>query len=539
MAQDAKLRLHLYGRFRIETVSNEDRAPKSAKSQALIALLATSETGGRGRLWLQKRLWPGKSPEKASTSLRQALSEIRRALDEERACLASDRRSVTLDLATVELVPAGPGAEFLEGIQLLDGDHGLADWLAHHRANGVPVSPPQGQQTLVVDPYLHRNVPTRPVVLFLTQGDKNSELGLIEDIFIDSVARSMRETLSAEVRVEGVTADPNAFRVEVQAYRGEGNTIGIRSRVRHGSPETLVWSGMTSTQLHGAPPVEDLQIVSLGNQLIDALAEAMTANISQTKDIRDANLLTRLAIRRIFTLKPENLREADEMLSVAEELGAGALSSAWRAQLRVIQHVELHAGRSENLADEARNLAVLALEREPMNSMVLAACANMRLVLDKDVNACMELARRSVRINPANPLAWDSLADAKLYAGEIGEAYALAVRAQKISSGSPFGHWWDFGRCLTAALNGRRSEALRMAEAAHAMSPEFRPPLRYLTALYAADERFDDAIRTADRLKKLEPDFSFERMATDDSYPISPLRWGGLLDSGKVISLSG
>jgi len=537
VVKDAKLRLFLYGRFRMETADRSDRAPKSAKSQTLIALLATSDTGGRGRLWLQKRLWPKKEADKASTSLRQALSEIRRALGDDRDLLDSDRRSVTLDLERIELVPAVPGAEFLEGIQLLDGDHSVSEWLEHHRAPKAPPVTPQA--TIVTDPYLRQNVPSRPVVLFQTQSDKNSDLGLIEDIFVDSVARSMRETLSAEIRVEGVSADPNAFRVDVQAYRGEGATVGIRSRVRHGAPDLLVWSGMTSTQLHGAPPVEDLQIVSLGNQLIDALAEAMTANIRETKDIRDANLLTRLAVRRIFTLKPENLLEADNMLATAEGLGAGALSSAWRAQLRVIQHVELHEGRSENLADEARKLALNAMEREPMNSMVLAACANMRLVLDEDINACLELARRSVRINPANPLAWDSLADAKLYAGDIGEAYALARRAQKISSGSPFGHWQDFGRCLTAALTGRRAEALRMAETAHALSPEFRPPLRYLTALYAADERYEDAQRTAERLKKLEPDFSFERMANDDSYPISPLRWGGLLDSGKVIALSG
>jgi tetratricopeptide (TPR) repeat protein len=534
-AHNPKLRLFLYGRFRLETASGDDRAPKSAKSQALLALLATNETGGRGRLWLQKRLWPKKEADKASTSLRQALSEIRRSLGDDREILEADRRSVNLDLSRIDVVPAAPGAEFLEGIQLMDGDHAIGDWLDHHRA----VVAPQPAQQMFTDTYVQRAIPARPIVVFQTQSDKNSDLALIEDIFVDCVARSMRETLSADVRIEGVTVDPNAFRVEVQAYRGEGATVGIRSRVRHGSPDTLVWSGMTSTQLHGAPPVEDLQIVSLGNQLIDALAEAMTGQITDTKDIRDANLLTRLAIRRIFTLKPENLLEADNMLAMAEELGAGALSSAWRAQLRVIQHVELHDGRSENLPDEARKLAVLAMEREPMNSMVVAAVANTRLVLDKDVNVCMELARRSVRLNPANPLAWNSLATAKLYAGDIGEAHVLAVRAQKISSGSPFGHWWDFGRCLTAALTGRKAEALQLAEAAHALSPEFRPPLRYLTALYAADERYDDALRTAERLKKLEPDFTFERMAKDETYPISPLRWGGLLDSGKVIALSG
>lgn len=534
---DTQLTLYLYGRFRLETADGMDVSPKSAKSQALLALLATSETGGRGRLWLQKRLWPNKPAEKASTSLRQALSEIRRSLGDFRDLLTADRRAVTLDLDQITQQAGRPGDEFLEGIQLVDGDHGLQDWLDRNRAEPVPAPPPAVAVPEATS--IHRPAVQRPVVVFQTQEGLLADLSLIEDIFVDCVARSMRETLSAEVRVGGVVS-PDAFVAEVQAFRsGNSSNVGIRARVRHGKPETLVWSGMTSTQLHGAPPVEDLQIVSLGNQLIDALAEAMTHSVTESQDIRDANLLTRLAVRRIFSLRPENLREADDMLARAELLGAGALTSAWRAQLRVIQHVELHDNLDDDLPEQARRLSREAMEREPMNSMVVAAASNTRLVLDNDVNSCMQLARRSVSLNPANPLAWDMLATAKLYSGEIGEAHALAVRAQKMSSGSPFGHWWDFGRCLTAALTGQREEALQLAEKAHALSPEFRPPLRYLTALYAADERFDDAQRAGERLKKLEPDFTFERMAIDETYPISPLRWGGLLDSGKVISLSG
>ena len=94
------------------------------------------------------------------------------------------------------------------------------------------------------------------------------------------------------------------------------------------------------------------------------------------------------------------------------------------------------------------------------------------------------------------------------------------------------------GRCLTAALTGRGDEALKLAEAAHALSPEFRPPLRYLTALYAANDRPEAAMRVADRLRRLEPDFSFDRIANDAEYPISPLRWSGLLDSDKLMALS-
>jgi len=72
-----------------------------------------------------------------------------------------------------------------------------------------------------------------------------------------------------------------------------------------------------------------------------------------------------------------------------------------------------------------------------------------------------------------------------------------------------------------------------------AASDVYKRQLRYLTALYAAADRPDDAIRVGGRLRRLEPDFSFERLAMDDSYPVSPLRWSGLLDTGKVMELSG
>ncbi len=528
--------LNLYGRFSFLAADGRDIAPKSAKSQALLALVATSEKNGRGRLWLQKRLWPRSDPDRAAISLRQALSEIRRALDEDRDLLIADRRSVALDLSRIEIAPPEPGAEFLEGLGLSTAENGLGDWIQRHRDETAPPAASGSGPAPVAPP--QRRAPANPIVVFCTKSDKGTDLELVEDIFVDCVARSLREALMVDVHIgDAPTLPDSAFRVEVQAYRQEGARVGLRARIHQGRPQVLVWSGMTSTQLHGAPPVEDLSIISLGNQMIDALSDAMTIKVSDTQDLRDANMLTRLAMRRIFCLRPDALLEADLMLAQAQEIGRRAQAGGWRAQLRLIQHVELHADRSDSLSDEANEFCTEALELEPLNSMVLAAVANTRLVLDNDVSACMELARRSVALNPSNPLAWDCLATAKLYAGDIGEAHALAVRAQRMSSGSPFGHWWDFGRCLTAALTGRQDEALQLAEAAHALSPEFRPPLRYLTALYAAADRPEDALRAGKRLKRLEPDFSFRRMATDGSYPISPLRWSGLLDAERLLDL--
>ncbi|MEM9970088.1 MAG: hypothetical protein AAF762_03165, partial [Pseudomonadota bacterium] len=419
-----------------------------------MALLATSETHSRGRLWLQNKLWPDSDREKSSVSLRQALSEIRRALGPYRDILVADRRSVSLNAELIELAAQKEGEEFLEGIGLGSGRHGLSGWLERSRSGdaAAAVSAPA---------VIHRQKVVQPKIAFRGAGD-TSQLKLIEDIFVDCVARSLREAMSVEVFSGPEALEPaGAFRVEVQAYPVTGAHVGLRARVFHGEDKSLVWAGMTSTQLHGAPPVEDLEIVSLGNQLIDALADALTLHVDEARDVRDANLLIRMAVRRIFRMRPEALSEADAMLVQAHEIAPRGLSAAWRAQLRVIQEVERHSGRSDTLADEADRFATLAMEMEPLNSMVLATVANTRLVLDQDVSACNELARRSVGLNPSNPLAWDSLSTAKLYAGDISEAHALAVRAQKISSGSPFGFWWDFGRCLTAALTGRGGEALR------------------------------------------------------------------------------
>ena len=532
MFENEKLIMHLYGRFRLLDQEGTDFAPKSAKAQALLALVATGDSGSRGRLWLQKKLWPNSESDRASVSLRQCLSEIRRGLGPYREVLIADRRSVALSFDTVQVKEAEPGQEFLEGIGLSANDHALSDWLTRERGAAQPAAP--SVPYVAAPPPVHK----KPKIYFQTAGDVQ-QLKLIEDIFVDCVVRSLREALTVDIHVgAALSVPPDAFKVQVQAYTVEGSQVGIRSRIYQGGEQTLVWAGMTSTQLHGAPPVEDLEIVSLGNQLIDALADALTLKVDTAQDIRDANLLIRLAVRRIFRMRPDALTEADKMLIQAQELAPRGLSAAWRAQLRVIQEFERHPDRSPDLAEEARELTCTAMELEPLNSMVLAAVANTRLVLDEDVSACNEIARRSVSLNPSNPLAWDSLCTAKLYAGEIGEAHALAIRAQKLSSGSPFGFWWDMGRCLTAALTGRGDEALKLAEAAHALAPEFRPPMRYLTALYAASDRPDAAVRVAERLKRLEPDFSFERIANDDQYPISPLRWSGLLDSDKLMALS-
>lgn len=76
-----------------------------------------------------------------------------------------------------------------------------------------------------------------------------------------------------------------------------------------------------------------------------------------------------------------------------------------------------------------------------------------------------------------------------------------------------------------------------MAERCSALAPNFRPPLRYLIALYAAKGDLEEASRKVQRLMQLEPDFTPERLANDPSYPVSLMRQTKLFNPARLMEL--
>lgn len=530
--------VHLGGRFRVATTDGWDLTPKGAKAQGLLALLATSDNGSRGRLWLQDKLWSDRGREQGAASLRQALTEIRRAFGSCAPLLAADRLAVRLDMARCRVMaqPAGQSCEFLEGLDVRDEE--FEHWLTVERARrdadmadvivAVPVAAPAT-----------RRPRDRMAVHFVAGSAPGSKARLFEELFVDCVGRSLSEAMSADVYVgPAARVPPGALRVAIETHPDGASGTMLRAAVREEDTHRVLWSGLRRRQSDARAPGNDLDILLFGNQLIDGLAEALMIRPHGPREAVDANILHRLAVRKIFSMRPAELVAADGLLAQAREIDDRGIFAAWQAQLRAIQRVERHAGLSpDNLRDEADELCHHAMEREPGNSMVLAAVSNARLVFDDDVQASEELARRSVEMNGANPLAWDSLATAKIYAGKFEAAHTLAQRAQALGASAAHKFWWDMGLCLTAAVTGRAAEAVRLAETSHALSPKFRPPLRYLTALYAAMDQPEKAIAAAGRLRVIEPEFSFDSIAQDPRYPVGVLRRSGLHAPAKLRAL--
>jgi tetratricopeptide (TPR) repeat protein len=326
----------------------------------------------------------------------------------------------------------------------------------------------------------------------------------------------------------------HAVAVLVQAFTQDGDRVGLRATLHDKGTQRLLWAGTRLCGHSKGLPSDDLDLMHLGNQLIDALAEMLMLRARGDAVRRDSNLMGRLALRKIFSMRAGQLEEADDLLNAAYAMDPRGTFLAWRAQLRVIQHFERHRRDWPNLREAADDYCARALLAEPGNSLVLAAVANARLTIDRTPTTAIELARRGVQMNPASPLAWDTLAMAHLVVGDVAASHRVAARVQRLGAHAPNKFWWDMGLCITHTLAGRIEEAVQAAEASHAFAPDFRPPLRYLVALYAVQGRIGMAQAAAERLRRIEPDFDVDALIGDPDYPVQLLRRSTLLQADRL-----
>ncbi|KMW59651.1 TPR repeat domain protein [Candidatus Rhodobacter oscarellae] len=525
MTGKGKISVCLRGCFRVLSDKGENLTPKSAKAQGLIALVLSSDGFERGRIWLQDKLWSDRPQKQGGYSMRRALSDIRLSLGDYADILITDRSRVSLDQNRVDIEPAiaGQDDEFLEGLDIRDQEFNI--WLAGQRsATKVP-------RLAVVAPALNKRPNGTLSILFQSETGKPGKRQLIENMFIDQVEASIREELNVEIiRQVPMNAPPGILVVSVQAYSPIDGQLYLRASIEDIDQNQVLWSQMASAQQCGAPATSDTKMRTLANGLTVALKWAASRSRPDRTGDTDANLLALMAVNKIFTLQPDNLVEAEAMLSQAFDIERRGVYKSWLVQLYTIQLVE-RIKPLDAISDKSAAACAHALELEPENSNVLASVADANLAVNRNFARSAQLAQMSVEANPSNPLAWWTMAGGHLYLNETANAYRAATVAQELAGGTRLRFWTDVQRGLTALVNGKTVEGLRNLESCSALSPRFRAPLRYRAAIYASAGMTEAAMDCAETLKKLEPDFSFDRMANDPSYPVSLMRKHGMLDT--------
>lgn len=525
----------LCGPFHIRHGEAGDITPRGEKARAMLALLATSPSGSRARIWLQDRLWSDRGREQGAANLRQTLSEIRKCLAPAPGLLRADRKIIGLDPALFDIRDEAGDGEFLEGADVRDEE--FESWLAVERAARAM---PEKRQAKGEGPQPGRQQ-REPVRAFIRVNNHGSDADrLVGQIVADCVALTLRETLqiSALVGEDGAEAGGDFdIHLPIDIYRLSAVEIRIRTAAQERRNGRLIWSDMRPVRMVGNLPADEAGLLAIINQLAEALAEDYQSQAERDPLPRPPGAALHLALQHLFTMSESGADRADSILQRMQEEQESGLVLAWRAHLRAIRLVERHSVERSVMLSEGRAFCDAALRREPSNSLVLAVLANSRLILDGDVTACRELSALSIELNRATPLGWWASAAASLYAGRNEEAWRSASHAYSLVGPTRFRFWWDLQMALSAALTGRNEQAIQHAERAHVIAPEFRPPLRYLIALYSQRGDAEKARHSAEKLRLLEPDFSVEQMVRDERYPASLIRRGNLISDEALAQL--
>lgn len=543
---DDPLELCLRGAPCLRTPGGAALSLVSTKAQALLALLACAPGQRRARAWVQERLWSISPPKEAAASLRQAVAALRRALGPAyHDVLISERRMVGLNMGRLQMrLPEGR-APLLEGFVV--DDPAFMRWLAEHRQSLGTAAPThasgfaEAQDPFVADMRKGRGARPSParVLVIEAQGPPSSAPRAREDEFIDILQRNLSEMMAWSVCLTPPPEPGPGMRIlTVQALAlDQGARPALRLVLHRAADLSVEWTDILELPSGGDRGHERLRLYGLSQRAISALIAAAARPEVDVPGDRDAGYLAARALLHMFSMEHGALETADRLLVQAIALDPRGSFHGWRAQLATIRYIERTGADPDMLREISRDSAVRALALDRNNSSVLSSVANARLVFDGDIAASGELARMSVETNPANPLAWWASSNARLYAGQAEEAHSAALMSQRLAARSHFRFWSDFQVCLTAAVTGRTDEAVKHGELSGALAPFFRPPQRYLTALYARDENRDGAQMAARRLKALEADFSYERLAHDPAYPVSMARSAGLIDPAHLRDL--
>jgi DNA-binding SARP family transcriptional activator len=535
--EGGNVRVQLVGAFAIHGSEGADRTPRGRRACAIVAMLALAPDGKRARSWLQDKLWSSRAPEQGAASLRQSLHELRLALGDDRDLIVADKFHVLLDqtrciidLEADGAHPAGPDAELLEGLDISDDE--FEDWLREQRAafeKRRSSSKPQiVADAPVTGPTRHAADEERVLVLSRAPADQ-SAASILTDSLLDTVAKSIVELGVAKVydrraHTGQQPAELDEFKVSdavtlrAESFDTEAKKI-VRLALLQIPENSLAWSSTLQLSNEQASDVNDPRVKACINLVVNVAVDQFSKLHGSEPNQSLASALCRSGITHLFRLGRTNFATADTLFARAFEIEPRGVYLAWRAYLRTFLLAELQYTDRKTIEEEAFDFLRRALALEPYNSYVSALSAHVHIITRRSDAAAYELAERSIQLNHANPLGWAVLGVAESYLGKVSDGLRHTLFAREIAGYAPYRYQLDAFSFVASAVAGDTNRAIQLAEVCHALVPDFAPPIRYLTALYAYKGMHELSTEMVQKLQRSEPDFTLETLR-DKAYPV-------------------
>lgn len=509
--------LALFGPFTVTLDDGLSLMPKGTKARALLALLATTQSASRRRVWLQDILWSDRGPQQRAASLRQALAELRKCFADLPDLLHADRHTISLnpEMLLLDRSAQADGQIFLEDLNVRDP--AFTAWLGLQRMHNMQ---PQTPEPVVPQPDARPITGLRHIAL-ICKSDYDENAILLEHMIHDGLALAIREAAGHHVR-SSVGLDMNAGGLVcfIKAVVPASGNAMVRVTVEDLPSGQLIFANSIPLSKEAALTPDAPEVLRLIMRVTETIRHLETSPIPV---ISTASLVSE-AITQMFSFEPSRVAKAVTLLEDANARDPSGIVHAWLAQAYNIQAIERHVPIDAAFLERVEESCRVALATAPLNSDVLAAVANARVNLNLDYAAGLELSHRAIETNPANPLAWWAYSNASLCIGRTEQALATALKSQYLAQGTRFEFWADFQLSIVAAVQGKTAQAMQLSERSVALTPAFRPPLRYLIALYALAGDVDETRRVTHKLINEESDFTINRMVADETYPIGIMR---------------
>lgn len=497
-----KLTLRLMGPVTLVAANGDDLTPRGRKARGALAMLGMAPGLRLGRARLQDRLWSDSPQTQGAASLRQTLRELRLSLGDHHPVLLSGDGWVGLDAArlTVDLRPlavgAGEPAEFAEGLDIADPE--FEDWLRDTRL-ALEDRPPAPLLPLLV---LAEPVADTPLARMLAAA------------VLQQAAASAASLLPAQVLpLHSAPATSPGLLVEAMCLQQPAGQMILMIALRDLANGGQLWAQQFP--------------LSHSVTALDRAASALALTLIQT--VGHMRLPGRLfPLTDLFSFSRPRLQSADRALSDLDSPVAQSL----RAFLRYTLIIERQTPDPRATLAEAEALASRAREIAPADPIVLSVAALMRS-WQGQVAGALDLARDACRLAPGHDLAHLVLSQALTDAGRDSEALTVLMRAR----GGPLAILgqpsWRLRQAVALIRLGRFADAETSAAAALSHSAECRPALRFLAALRHHRRDEEGTASALSALRRVEPDFSPELMASPE-YPVSTLRRAGLLGVARA-----
>lgn len=555
-----RIRLCLWGTFRLFAADGTRVDIPSRKGMALLAMLAMAPDGERTRGWLQDCLWGSREKMQAQQSLRRELATLRRDLPPAIAGLIStNRERVRFDLGPVQIDIAdrNAGASFLEGFDI-PGENGFEEWLREQRqAEPARLVAPQAD----LAPALPRSIVDlrdpapgfggRPAIAVLPL--INATDAPEADIWAEGMTEDLIERLS---RLRWLPVIASNSVAELRGRDLDARTVGelvgaayvLRGRLVSRSGVSAIMMNLLDTangQLLWSERFVPEQGFSLDaiDEMVDRLAAALDARIDSEQQVRAITReLGDLNIHEVLWRARWHFNKLTRKdAAIARALIARALESHPNSPDVLIHAAQAKAwdvwsgrGGPEEIEDlRAMSLRATLADRFDGRAYMLVGVAEMWL---RNHDLAHEFLTEALRLNPSLAKAYSQLGSNYSLSGDPDSAFAPLRTALRLSPLDNEVFHMLGEMALAYLMRGEHDEALRHANLSIARRPAyFYAHIIKVNALVLSD-RMSAARRAMIELLRAKPNFMPENI---DWVPFRDRSWNERLKQAVIEAKTG